>query len=80
MSQAVQLADVAYQKALYREAVKEGFYELQVGCGRGCQWVCLCGWVLGSVLRGPMLVVALYGAAHRMQEMSTVSTLWTKRG
>lgn len=29
LSRAVQLADVAYQKTLYREAVKEGFYELQ---------------------------------------------------
>ena len=39
LSWAVQLADVAYQRTLYREAVKAGFYELQV-----C--VCVCVSVL----------------------------------
>ena len=44
MNRAVQLTESAYRRTLYREAVKEGFYELQVcvGGGWGGGWVSVC--------------------------------------
>ena len=60
MNRAVQLTESAYRRTLYREAVKEGFYELQVCVGGGwgggwvgeCVCVCECRWGWGGGCMG----------------------------
>ena len=51
MNRAVQLTESAYRRTLYREAVKEGFYELQVCVWEGGREVCVCRGGVGVCAR-----------------------------